>query len=78
MKNKIEIEKFCNSVKTGFGTIVDRIVHLEFERIYEQRIDGKTLEVLLALLEKHNLLDKKNSLNKGENFYQDMHKSHNE
>lgn len=70
-----QIVSFCNSVKHGFGTIVDCIVKTEFERLNESKLDPASLGTLLALLEKHNLLDKKNSVNKGETFYRDMYKT---
>ena len=74
MKNEDKILEFCNSVKKGFGTITDSLVKSEFERIYETAVESTELATLLALLEKHELLDKKKSVNKGENFYQFMHK----
>lgn len=74
MKDEKKIVEFCNSVKNGFGTIVDTIVKTEYERINESSIDPVSLVTLLALLEKHNLLDKKRCTNKEQNFYQDMYK----
>jgi arsenate reductase-like glutaredoxin family protein len=74
MKNEKQIVQFCNSVKSGFGTIVDCIVKTEYERLNESKIDSVSLAALLALLEKHNLLDKKNSVNVQVGFYQDMYK----
>lgn len=68
-----KIIDFCNSVKNGFGSIVDRQVKTEYERINES-IDSESLGTLLALLEKHNLLDKKNSVNTSASFYQEMYK----
>lgn len=69
-----KIVDFCNSVKKGLGTIVDTIVKTEFDRINEASIDSKSLATLLALLEKHDLLDKKHCVNKQATFYQDMYK----
>lgn len=74
MKDKKKIIEFCNSVKNGFGTIVDTMVKTEYERINESSIDPVSLAMLLALLEKYNLLDKKRCVNKEENFYQNMYK----
>lgn len=67
------IVDFCNSVRKGFGSIVDTIVKREYERINESSIDSVSLATLLALLEKHNLLDKKYSTNKSPVFYQEMY-----
>ena len=69
-----QIVEFCNSVKKGFGTIPDSLVKKEFERIYETNIEPTNLGKLLALLEKHELIDKKHSVNKVDNFYQFMNK----
>lgn len=70
--------EFCTSVKRGFGTIVDTNVKGEFERLHESSLDSYDLGRLLALLEKHDLIDKKNSVNKGNGFYQFMLKKMNE
>lgn len=72
--DETKIIDFCKAVKKGLGTIVDCIVQKEFDRINETRIDSHSLATLLALLEKHQLLDKKNSVNRQETFYQDMYK----
>ena len=64
------IVEFCSSVKKGFGSIMDSTVKAEFERIYETSLETNDLATLLALLEKHELLDKKKSVNKDEKFYQ--------
>lgn len=64
---------FCNSVKNGFGNIADSSVKNEFERISESKIDSKELGKLLAILEKHDLLDKTKSVNKDSKFYQFMY-----
>jgi hypothetical protein len=74
MNNQEKIVEFCTKVKKGFGTIVDTIVKTEFERIYENRLEGEELATLLALLEKHDLLDKKRCTNSAPGFYQDMRK----
>ena len=68
-----KIVEFCTSVKTGFGTITDNLVKAEFERIYETSLKTYDLGKLLALLEKHRLLDKRFSINKDEKFYQYMY-----
>ena len=68
------IVEFCNSVKKGFGSIVDCVVKKEYERIYESSIQPESLADLLALLETHNLLDKKYSINNDKSFYRDMRK----
>jgi hypothetical protein len=73
-----QIVEFCTSVKKGFGTISDSSVKHEFERMSESAIQPQHLGKLLALLERHNLLDKKNSVNKEEKFYQFMYKKMNE
>ena len=73
-----KIAEFCVGVKKGFGTISDSGVKGEFERVYETKLDSTNLGKLLALLEKHNLLDKKHSVNCNENFYQFMYKKMNE
>lgn len=74
MKNQEMIVEFCSAVKKGFGSITDSSVKGEFERIYETSIETTDLATLLALLEKHELLDKKRSVNKDEKFYQFMYK----
>ena len=74
MKPQEMIVEFCSSVKKGFGSITDSAVKAEFERIYETSIQTPDLATLLALLEKHNLLDKAKSVNKDEKFYQFMYK----
>lgn len=74
MKIDEQIVKFCTSVKSGFGTISDSTVRLEFERINETKIETEDLGKLLALLEKYELLDKKSSVNKEDQFYQFMYK----
>lgn len=74
MKIDDQIVEFCGSVKSGFGNIADSIVKSEFERINETRIEPENLGKLLALLEKHDLLDKKFSINKEPQFYQFMYK----
>lgn len=68
------IVDFCNSVKKGFGTISDSSVKQEFERVTESSLGVQDLGKLLALLEKHSLLDKKHSVNKEAGFYQFMYK----
>lgn len=73
-----KITAFCNSVKKGFGTILDSSVKTEFERINESSIEVEELGRLLAILEKHELLDKKKSINKGDKFYQFMYTKMNE
>ena len=73
-----KISEFCGSVKKGFGTISDSGVKGEFERVYETKLDSFALGKILALLEKHALLDKKHSVNCNENFYQFMYKKMNE
>jgi len=73
-----KIVEFCNLVKKGFGTIIDSKVKQEFERINESNIASGDLAKLLALLEKHNLIDKKNSVNKDDKFYQFMYRKMNE
>jgi hypothetical protein len=78
MNNQEKIVEFCTSVRKGFGSIVDSIVRVEFERVYETKIEGEDLATLLALLEKHNLLDKKSCVNKEPAFYQTMYKKINE
>ena len=70
-----KIVEFCNSVKKGFGSIPDSLVKTEFNRLNETVIDSSNLGKLLALLEKHNLIDKKHSINKDESFYQYMYKN---
>lgn len=74
MKPQEMIVEFCTSVKKGFGSISDSSVKAEFERIYETSIETTDLATLLALLERHELLDKKKSVNKDEKFYQFMYK----
>lgn len=69
-----KIVEFCNSVKKGFGSIPDSLVKAEFNRIHETTIASDDLGKLLALLEKHNLIDKKHSVNKDGSFYQFMYK----
>lgn len=69
-----KIAQFCVSVKKGFGTVTDNTVKHEFDRLNETVIESEDLGKLLALLEKHDLLDKKNSVNKGAGFYQFMYK----
>ena len=78
MSREEKITKFCVSVKRGFGTIVDTIVKTEYERVNECNIESNDLATLLALLEKHNLLDKKRCINAEPNFYQTMYKKINE
>lgn len=73
--NENKLVEFCYSVKNGFGTIVDSIVSVEYQRIYEEKLDTDSLASLLALLEKHDLLDKKNGVNKDKTFYQEMYKN---
>jgi hypothetical protein len=68
-----KIVEFCTAVKMGFGSITDSSVKKEFERLNESEIDSKSLGRLLSILEKHSLLDKKNSVNKLDNFYQVMY-----
>lgn len=74
MKPQEMIVEFCTSIKKGLGSITDSSVKGEFERIYETNIESPDLATLLALLEKHNLLDKKKCVNKDEKFYQFMYK----
>ena len=74
MKIDEQIVNFCTSVKNGFGTITDSTVRLEFERINETKIETEELGKLLALLERYELLDKKASVNKEDQFYQFMYK----
>jgi hypothetical protein len=74
MKIDEQIVNFCASVKNGFGTISDSTVRIEFERINETKIETEDLGKLLALLEKYDLLDKKSSVNKEDQFYQFMYK----
>jgi hypothetical protein len=64
--------EFCMRVKNGFGTILDRDVKKEYERLYEKECTTTSLGHLLALLEAKNLLDKKRSVNKQPGFYQKM------
>lgn len=71
MRNDLIIN-FATRVRSGFGTIKDSIVKEEFERVYETSIASAELAALLALLEKHELMDKKNSVNKQTDFYQSM------
>lgn len=78
MNNQERIVEFCTKVKKGFGTIVDTIVKTEYERVYENHINGDDLATLLALLEKHDLLDKKRCVNRTPSFYQEMRKKMNE
>lgn len=78
MNSQERIVEFCTSVKKGFGSIVDSTVKAEYERIYERQIQGEELATLLALLEKHDLLDKKRGVNKAPAFYQTMYKKINE
>jgi hypothetical protein len=73
-----KIVEFCTAVKKGFGTIVDAHVKVEFERIHESSLPPNELGKLLALLEKHELLDKKYSVNAGDKFYQFMYNKMNE
>lgn len=73
-----KIIDFCNKVKKGFGTIVDTIVKTEYERVYEKSLSGGELATLLALLEKHELLDKKRCVNSSPKFYQQMYIKMNE
>ena len=74
IKDEKKIMDFCASVKKGFGSIVDVIVKKDFERIYETSLEAESLGALLALLETHDLLDKRHSINKGTTFYRDMYK----
>ena len=74
MKIDEQIVNFCTAVKSGFGTISDSTVRLEFERINETKIETEDLGKLLALLERYELLDKKSSVNKEDQFYQFMYK----
>jgi hypothetical protein len=74
MKIDEQIVNFCTAVKGGFGTISDSTVRLEFERINETKIETEDLGKLLALLERYELLDKKSSVNKEDQFYQFMYK----
>ena len=69
-----KIVNFCTAVKRGFGSIVDSSVKPEYERMFEQALQPRELSALLAILEKHDLLDKKTSVNKVPGFYQNMHK----
>lgn len=69
-----QISEFCSAVKKGFGTIVDSSVKGEFERFTNVSLEPKSLGKLLAVLEHHNLLDKKRSVNVNENFYRAMYK----
>jgi hypothetical protein len=78
MNSQERITDFCVKVKKGFGNIVDTIVKTEYERVYEKAIEGDDLATLLALLEKHDLLDKKRCVNKTPGFYQSMYKKMNE
>lgn len=71
MSTAEKIAKFCIAVKNGFGTITDSQVKDEYIRMNETISSGE-LANLLSILEKHNLLDKKNSVNKAEDFYQRM------
>lgn len=78
MNSQDRIVDFCNKVKKGFGTIVDTIVKTEYERVYERSLNGEDLATLLALLEKHELLDKKRCVNTSPKFYQQMYTKMNE
>ena len=78
MNTEEKIVAFCNSVKKGFGTIVDTIVKTEYERVNECKIQNADLAALLRLVEKHNLLDKKRCINSSPDFYQVMYKKINE
>ena len=78
MNSQERIVDFCTKVKKGLGTIVDTIVKTEYERVYESQIESKDLASLLALLEKHNLLDKKRGVNNTPHFYQNMYRKINE
>jgi hypothetical protein len=78
MNSQERIVDFCTKVKKGLGTIVDTIVKTEYERVYESQIESKDLASLLALLEKHNLLDKKRGVNNAPHFYQNMYRKINE
>ena len=78
MEKNNQLAEFCNSVQKGFGSITDTAVKTEYERVYNKKIDPNNLGRLLALLEKHSLLDKKNSVNKTEQFYLSMYKKMNE
>jgi hypothetical protein len=74
MKSQEMIVEFCSSVKKGLGSITDSLVKTEFERVYETSLQSTDLATLLALLEKHELLDKKRCINKEPHFYQAMYK----
>jgi hypothetical protein len=74
MKIDDQIVQFCGAVKQGFGNITDSLVKSEFERINETSLEPENLGKLLALLEKHDLLDKKFSINKEPQFYQFMYR----
>lgn len=65
--------EFCKSVKSGFGSITDTNVKSEFQRLNEKILSIEQLGKLLALLEKHELLDKKHSVNTQKDFYQIMY-----
>ena len=73
-----KIADFCTSIKRGLGTIVDSSVKSEFERVHESKLESMDLGKLLALLERHELLDKRFSVNKGDKFYQFMYRKMNE
>ena len=73
MRNDEKIAEFCTSIKRGLGSIVDSSVKAEYERVNETKISPVELGKLLAILEKHNLLDKKLSVNRAPGFYQHMY-----
>ena len=75
-----KIVDFCTSIRKHKLLLVDSIVKESFEKAYES--EETTLPVkdhakLLALLEKHNLLDKPKCVNKQAGFYQAMYKKMN-
>ena len=74
MKAGDKIVEFCTNIKNRNTKIIDSAVRSEFENTYVGEMEIKDLAITLALLEKHNLLDKENCVNKEPLFYQTMYK----
>lgn len=68
------IVEFCTSFKKENKTIVDSVVKNAYEKMYESSLEIKDLSTLLALLERHEILDKPKCVNSQPGFYQSMHK----
>jgi hypothetical protein len=73
MKKVEKIKVFCSRVKSGIGSIVDKDVKTEYERVNEETIHSYDLAFLLAVLEQNELLDTRNAINCDKFFYRKMY-----